>query len=195
VPFLDYIRFTEIKRLIHQVRTELENRGTKSFSVISEYSGEGKTFFVAVLAIGFATLLRRRVLIVDTTTQTQGGNLYLDRIFSSEGGPSGPESRYIDLISPKNAEGRGEESADFDIGPLAELYQDKYDLVIFDTCALSLANKNNIDPVIVSKHAGGAVLVQSRRSMDVDALKSVREQLGTWGIGLVGTVFNAGPAK
>lgn len=188
-PFSEYIRYTEIKRLIHQVSNELDRKKSKSFSVISQYPGEGKTFFVAVLAVGFAQLLKRRVLIVDTTTQTQGGNLYLDRIFDAPA-KNQVESPHVDLISPRNQEGRSEESADFEIGPLADLYAERYDLVLFDTCALSLTNKNNMDPVIISKHAGASVLVQTQRSIDVDVINSVREQLGAWDISILGTVFN-----
>src|SRR5690242_2502539 len=80
---LDYVRYTEFKRLLNQIINAQKRDGFKTLAVLSEHPQEGKTFFVSTLALGFATLLGKRVLIVDTISQTRNRSLYLDRIFGS----------------------------------------------------------------------------------------------------------------
>ena len=201
-PLYDYIRFTEIKRLIHQLDQERQRNQLKTVAVLSELPGEGKTFLISAIALGFAVLLKKRVLIVDTTSQAKEGNLYLERIFGNVGGKSrkaagasafdDEDAQFVDLISPKNETGASTESADFQIGPFVDSYKEDYDLILFDTCAISRANKNNIDPVIIAKHAGAAIQVLSPLSVNMEVLGKIREGIRNWEINLAGTVFNRG---
>src|SRR6185295_2490579 len=75
---LDYVRFTEVKRLIHQVHSVQKKKGAKTIAILSLRPGEGKTFLVSALALGYAMLLKKKVLIVDATTQTLNGYLFVD---------------------------------------------------------------------------------------------------------------------
>src|SRR5262249_44057334 len=73
----DYIRDPRFKRLFDQVASAQARGCLKSLAVLSGYPGEGKTFLVSVLALGYATFLRRRVLILDTISQTRNESFYL----------------------------------------------------------------------------------------------------------------------
>ncbi|MCC7440247.1 MAG: hypothetical protein IT285_01355 [Bdellovibrionales bacterium] len=198
-PLLEYVRFTEVKRLVHQIHQEQKKRGAKSLAVLSLHPGEGRTFFVSALALGYALLLRKKVLIVDATSQTLNGYLFMDRVMGrteeelAELG--GPLLEVVDLMSAHNKEGKGGESAEFLIGPVIEAQKDQYDLVLFDTSALERRNKNNMDPVIIASQADASIILHSPSSADREAMFEMRRAVNGWNIDVLGTVFNAGAPK
>lgn len=205
-PLFEYVRYTEFKRLLNQLVSLQREKQFKTLAVLSEFPGEGKTFFVAVLALGYAMLLHKKVLIVNTTHQTRNRALYLDRIFGptdsqahspthSPDEPSHAGPQIIDLLTGDNVERESSESSDFWIGPQINKYRGRYDLILFDTCALSRANKNNIDPVIIAKYTDASILVTSYESVSRDVLGRLKGQFQQWQIQLLGTVFNSGAHK
>jgi hypothetical protein len=81
---VDYIRLPHYKRLLEKVVTQQEEAGVKSITVMSMYPQEGRTFFISVLALGYALFLRKRVLIMDTVHQTRAESYFLSRVIEAE---------------------------------------------------------------------------------------------------------------
>lgn len=193
----DFIKHTEVKRLINQIVTAQSHTGFRSLAVLSEYRGEGKTFFVAALALAYARFLPSRVLMVNTVSQPRGGGLFLESIL----GMHAPESHSrrglvepgrVDLITTRGSEGGPFDSSDFHVASYIEGLASRYDVVLIDTCAMSEAGKDNVDPIIVAKHADTSVLVTSPRSVDRSTLTQLKRKLRRYGIQPLGTVYNTG---
>jgi Mrp family chromosome partitioning ATPase len=199
-PLFEFIRYTEFKRLLGQISTTLDRDGLKTVAVLSEMPGEGKTFFVSALALGYSLLLNRKVLVVNTTNQPQGRELFHRTIFQKESesmarpGEVVAVSRTIDLLSPfQDEDGAIEESSDFQMGQYIRAVQDSYDLVLFDTCAMSTSGSSNMDPIIIARQVDTSILLFSDRSLNRQALPSIKDKLGQWGVRLLGMIYNAGP--
>jgi Mrp family chromosome partitioning ATPase len=180
----------EVKKLIHRFGDELQKKKGNAIAVTSLLPGEGRTFLVAVLALGAAVFLKKKVLIVDASSQPHEGHLYLDRIFSDES-----VEKYVDLIKPKQAAGIDGEAADFELKTLLDHYRDEYDLVIFDTTAIQDSNQRSMDPLIVSKTAGNTVMIVSSKSVASGDFRRVRTELQDWNIPILGTVYNFWSSK
>lgn len=207
-PIFDFIRYSEFKRLLGQINSTADRAGMKTFAVISELPGEGKTFFVSALALGWASLMNKRVLIVNTIDQTADQGLVFEALYRGKvGGPhpgranqgySNPPAvpspyRAIDLISTRpQGGGISHESTDFQIGEYINSIRNDYDIILFDTCAMSRTNRNNIDPVVIACSADSAILLNSPASLQKGVLATTQERLKHWGVNLLGNVFNQG---
>ena len=194
------MRFPECKRLVHQVVSEQTKSEAKSVAIVSEMAREGKSFLSLVLALGYATLLSKRVLIFDAVMQTSGNALYQNRILGLEDKKEGSASEtetstpagVIDLISTKTEDRIALDSTDFQIGGYINSRKPDYDLIIIDTCALSRASQKNMDPLIIAKQADRTILVTSHRTLDKELLTRINKEFRRWNISLLGTVFNSG---
>jgi hypothetical protein len=104
--FFDYIKNPEFKRLLNKIALAQEVENFKSIAVLSEFSGEGKTFFISVLALGYAAFLKRRVLIMDTISQTRNDSFYISSVLGEESyaieDTEVSNSGTIDLITTRN---------------------------------------------------------------------------------------------
>lgn len=218
----DYIRCSEFKRLLDQIHTLQETQDLKSLAVLSEFAGEGKTFLISVLALGYASFLRKRVLIMDTISQTRDESFYLTNVLGSQlmmdGQGEGTDKGIIDLITSRSLyrqiqlyeqhepipaleaelpvpydERFGYENSDFQIGSFVASLYDSYDLILLDTCALKDVEKENLDPIILAKQAGAAILVTSQRSLERSTMGKIKKELQRSNVTLVGTIFNDGP--
>ncbi len=219
---LDYIRFPEFKRLLSQIHSLQEDRGIKSLAVLSEFPGEGKTFFVSVLALGYAAYLDKRVLIMDTISQTRDESFYFGRVLGRDGASFNTKmsahcSGLIDLIATKSLcrqirqkknKGSGESSkgqmpalvgenveygnSDFRIGAFIDSLKYTYDVILLDTCALRTANKSTFDPIILARQAHASLLITSNTSLQHEHQLSRRKELAKNQLGLIGTVYNSG---
>ena len=203
-PFLDYIRYSEFKRLLGQLSALVDRDGIKTMAILSEYPQEGKTFFVSAMALGYASLLNKRVLIVNTVVQVQNQSLYIKKIYEDQleyapflGGRKTRASRMIELISPEMDGGDSDsaDTADFQIGNYINTLKDNYDLILLDTCALTASNKKNIDPIVIARQADASILLTSDRSLNRESLSGVKNVLSQWHVRLAGTIHNTGPKK
>ncbi len=196
-PFFDYIRYSEFKRLLGGLIAIVDRDQLKVVTVLSEFPQEGKTFFVAATALGYAALLGKRVLVVNTSLVTKEGSLSLKRIYHEQfqnvplldGRTSA--ARMIDFISPLANDGPEPAITDFQIGSSLNMIKANYDLILIDTCALSLSNKKNIDPVVIARNSDASVLVTSERSLNRESIQSIKAQLSQWKIRLAGSVHNS----
>lgn len=201
--FSDYVGHTECKRLVNQVLASQDKDHFKSAAVISDLPNEGKSFVTLVLALGYAALLSKRVLIVDAVYQTRGGALYLGRVF----GPRSVETRpradqnghlgpgIIDFMSTQGHDDAVLDSTDFRMGACIEELKSHYDLVLFDTCALSSAERQNMDPVVICRQADTSILVTSPWSVKSDVVERIKSDFQRWNIRLLGTIFNSGAPR
>ena len=184
-PFSDYLKLGEIKKLIHRFGDELTKHDRHAVAVTSLETGEGRTFLTAILALGSAVFLKKKVLVVDTSSQPHQGNLILDRIFLDE-----TMEKYVDLIKPKSESGSVGAAADFELKGLRDHYRKKYDLVLFDTAAINESNASSMDPIIVSKTAGSTIMILSNQSVSSGDFQRVKTELHEWGIPILGSVYN-----
>jgi len=106
---LDYIRHPEFKRLLNQVMMAQKEKGFSSVTILSEFPQEGRTFFISALALGYATYLDKKVLIMDTISQTKDESFYFGHILGKESdlifsydNDSDAKGGVVDLIATKN---------------------------------------------------------------------------------------------
>lgn len=201
-PLLRFTQYTEFKRLLDQVASSLAREGQKSVAILSELPQEGKTFFVSALALGYATLLGKTVLIVNTQgpgvdpwIRNQSDHKALvhgvPTLPKSEGGTSNRLWKPIDIISPHLDEELSQ-SSDFQIGQYINAARERYDIILADTCALSSANRNNVDPIVIARHVDTSVLLTSRLSLNRKTITDTQSRLKQWNIKLTGVIHNSG---
>jgi len=204
-PLLQYTQYSEFKRILDRIATQLAQSQQKSVAVISELPGEGKTFFVSALALGYSTLLNKRVLIINTIDFAKSRALDLETLYKapvraipSIAQPDRPQPnwRIIDIISPHTDEYPDSgESADFQIAQYIAAARGSYDLILADTCALSTTNRKNVDPVIIARHADTSILITSPSSKNKQTIQRTRARVDQWGIKVMGTVYNPGMTR
>lgn len=180
----EFLQHAQFKRLLSQVRAAEETAGIRSISIMSEYEGEGKTFFTSVLALGYASLLKRRVAIVDTVTPR---GVSRNKNWSPTQYPL-----HMDYVGSLHINDVSPDATDFQIAEYIAALERDYDLILLDTCALSTSNAYTMDPFIISHHADSALFLTSRRSLGKDQLLRLRREVGRWNIKVLGTVHNEG---
>jgi Mrp family chromosome partitioning ATPase len=85
-PFSSYIRTPEFRRLLRQLQAVQTSNSASSISIISRFAQEGRSFFTAALAVGFASLLLKRVLVIDTIREKNRGEFPLRSILRRSAG-------------------------------------------------------------------------------------------------------------
>ncbi len=196
--FGDYIRGTDCKRLLNQILTAQEKEHFKTVAILSMYPEEGKTFLSMVVAFSYATMLGKRVLLVDVVNQTHSRTLYLETLLE-RGSQSDPSEETIngrkpvfDFLTTRSDQTNHIESVDFQIGSYIDKLRPSYDLILLDTCAFQGAGKLNIDPSVVARNVDRAILLMSQQSMNDQSLKDIGNKLKAWKVKLLGVVYNGG---
>jgi Mrp family chromosome partitioning ATPase len=196
-PFFSYIRGSEFKRLLGQVTTLVEREQVRTLAILSSYPQEGRTFLVSALALGYAILLKKRVLIVNTSLKLRPGSLDIKRVYDDElrhvpGSPTGIPDRMIDLMSPdmNNQEESQADTVDFQIGTFISTFRQYYDLTLIDNCALTVKDEKIIDPIVIASQADASFLVTSDKSLKRGSLTQTKDLLTQWRVRLVGAVHN-----
>lgn len=198
-PLFQYVRTTPVKRLINKILAEQQRTEFYSLSALSEYPGEGRTFLVSAVALGYAVFLNKRVLVIDTTHQEETARAYLGPVLSrgqfSEKKETGVPG-VVDVVTTKTlgsfADGQNSHIADFGMRAYIESVRSDYDLVLLDTCALSCADLESFDPLILAEQTDQSILITSKRSLKRELVDRVKADLAQCEISLLGTVFNHG---
>lgn len=198
---MEYIKTPRFKRLLSEIVSAQHERDFRSLAVLSRSAGEGKTFFASVLALGYATFLRRRVLILDTIAQGDGGELYLGEVLNEVS----TRSAQIDIVTSRAIEEDEDTSAsrerlglpgvDFGIGDFLERVSREYELIIVDTCAITETSGLKLDPIVVARQTDAAVLVTSKSSLEARSLEALGRELRARRVDLLGTIHNGGGAR
>lgn len=193
-PMLDDVRV-----LRSQIRTRWLNRGTAchALAVVSHDSGEGKTFTAANLAVTFAQI-GNRTLLVDA--DLRGGRLHemfglpndrgLSTMLSLESSPAdslhviaGMQALSVVPTGPVTYNPSDLLERD-NFGYLVEIFRESFDVVIFDTPPVTVGP----DAALVVSVARGFVMVareHSSRTRSIDKLVRTMEPLGATQIGSV----------
>jgi len=193
---LRFIGHSEIKRLVNQIISAQNELMFKSLAILSEFPGEGKTFFTAALALAYAKYVPGQVLIVNTIPQSKGSEGLLRSVL----GVHRPMRRgtdnsscKVDLITAKNdMRSRWRESPDFLISAHIAKFSNSYDIVFVDTCAMSVADVDCVDPIILAQQVDASILLTSQKSLERSAVKSITTRFKRYGIQPLGSVFNSG---
>jgi Mrp family chromosome partitioning ATPase len=209
----DYIKHPDFKRLLNQIVSQQAEQGFRTLSVLSKFPGEGRTFFTAVLALGYSLYLGRKVIIIDTVNSTRSDSFFFGRILSDDrvekamiSGPGVIDlmtmralTRQIRLLQRSNSndlnllsenEILDPATADFKVGQVLALLRTKYDLVLIDTFAFESSSKENIDPLIIAKQTDTSLVVTSQKSLERSAILSLKSELKSASINLLATVHN-----
>lgn len=211
----DYIKFPECRRLVNRINTEQRERNFKSLTVLNKNSDRGKTVFTSVIALGYLMFLDKRVLIIDTVSDSRDGSFYYREFYphsSKAGDGNAKRAGCIDLItaeslSRKNLlhysggalihseaaepfDGRGDDGAEFQINPFIDSIKRYYDLILIDTCAFDEANRDSFDPMIIAEHSDCSVLILPESSLERDSLVAIGKELKRHHLTPLGVVLN-----
>lgn len=83
---------------------------------------------------------------------------------------------------------------DFHLGAYLDNVENRYDLILIDTCAFSEAAHNQVDPALAAAVSHMVVLVTSARSVNQETIAAVQKTLSQNRISLFGTLYNSGAA-
>lgn len=209
---LNYLGTPECRRLIHLIQNSKKTSANQTVLLLSQFSKEGRTFVSALLALAASSLLRQRVLVVDTVhINSTDSPLYHLLPQTSEDTCSRKPPGYtgaIELALGKRLEpltqsaldteaafARGDHVAlvpDFEAANYLQRARGSHDLIILDGCALQALNADTLHPAILAQHSDLVLLVASPRSVERTALHATRDLLALHGIKPRGLVFNPG---
>lgn len=195
-PFLstlrNYIRNPRFKRIVNQIATHQAATGTKSISILSYERNEGKSLFCAAIALAYSTFLNSQVLVIDSNKETSP---FLDSItgdYSNQvsNRENHPEKSFVDLVSAEEIEREYSHNSDFYFAPYIKSVAERYDLILIDTCALTEANEEKIDPMVLASQVDAVIVVNSVLSSNKKSIEKFAREIKTCGAQLIGTVFN-----
>lgn len=210
----NYVRLPECKRLVNRIYTAQRAKNLKSIVVLSQFPEDGNTTFISSVALGFLMLLNKRVLIMDTVSQTRDESFYYRKVLqktSSQNDQSEDNLGFIDLITTrsignqfqiedfknkaptvKNTNPIHYDSADFQVAPFVETLKANYDLILLDTCPLTEVNQDCFDPLILALYADASIVVTSPDSMEKGTMATLTEELKRNQVTPLGFVVNSG---
>jgi Mrp family chromosome partitioning ATPase len=194
----EFVYFSEFKRILDKIVIYRTENKVKSLALLSERPGEGKTFFAAALATGLSELLHIKILVINTQTFVADDALTLDRaletdeLSSQRGGPILKSLLVNTDILPIESLQSGKGITEFRIGDVIKRFSESYDLLVFDTSALSARNRNNIDPWVVARQVDANLLVVGRETLRRQPSSELMERMKGQKLKLAGIVFNEG---
>ncbi len=219
----DYIRFPACKRLVNSILRAQADTQSKSIAVLSPFPVEGKSVLISSVALGYMLLLGKRVLIMDTVSQSCDESFYFREVSEQRSHAALPPKKRlgcIDLITTKNLSRRALmqshketvsacdpdmpiayepkmhfDSADFHVNPFVNSLKEFYDLILMDTCALSEASKDTFDPLILAEHADTSLIFMSHDTLNRRTLSSLSRELKRQRIVPLGIVVDSSIAN
>jgi protein-tyrosine kinase len=190
---------------LRALRTQLMIRWSKSgakhrmLAIVSPGSGEGRSYIAANLAVSFAQL-GERTLLIDADLRKPRQHLIfnvsdrigLSAVLSGRAGRSAvspvPEFGSLSLLSagakPPNPQ---ELLAGLGLGVLLHELRNEFDVILLDTAPA----RAYADAQAVAFRAGSALVVARKDGTRLADTKTVIRELGDMGAHIVGTVFNA----
>jgi Mrp family chromosome partitioning ATPase len=200
--FSDYVSSADFRRVFNQLVLAQDETGAKSITLLSAHEGEGRTFVTAALAIAFASLMRKKVAIVDTVSRSAYSSFFWNRIADQ-----GEHSKFpgrIDLLLPASPD---EPNApplftsedltkpvpiDFHFREYLTPITAAHDVVLIDTCSIQMVKRESIHPLIAARQADAAIIVSSPESLERESLHRLKLDLKKAKVKLLGTIFNVG---
>lgn len=194
------VHFAETKQIIDQIYHMQSDRKVKSLAILSEIPREGRSLFSATLALGFGQLVRKKVLVVDCHTVRGPYSLSLERLLEADELADDARdddvrktlSANVSLLRLRDWAEQRDAMAEYEVQNLVDGPGKHSDLVIFDTCAMGIKNRNNLDPIAIARRCDAAILVVSKRSGSRGMLYEIRERLRKEKLEVLGVVHNEG---
>ncbi len=181
-----FIHYAEFKRIFNTVEFALKKENFQSLAILSIKPEEGKTFMAAALALGFAELIGKKVLLVDASNPASEMNL--DDVFDKHDEPN-PNLEVIlrqfvpgvDSLKLGSFRPLAHKAQEYRIQDIIAEYKNKYDIILFDSAALTLSNRGNFDPWVIAARTDASILINSGKTGDdmaafqgVDALSRIK---------------------
>jgi Mrp family chromosome partitioning ATPase len=200
----NYLQTPECRHLIHLIRHAQTNTASKTVLLLSQFPKEGRTFVSALLALAAASLLRKRVLVVDTAHLHPTDSLFQHLLIQNEQSSDGAielalakriervTHSKLDTEAPIVPEDLSALVPDFAAANYIQRSRESYDFIIIDGCALQSVNTDTLHPAILAQHSDLRILVASSRSIERNSLNGMRGLLAQYGIRPTGVVFNRG---
>lgn len=216
----DYIKTPACKRLINRILVAQAESNVKSIAILSQYSDEERPMFISALALGYLTLLNKRVLIVDTISQRCEDSFYFQGTFDTyfnDNDDAGEPSPCVDIITTKNlkssslianangssprfsydsAQLDGEQDnaicTDFLINPFIDSMKKFYDLILMDACAINEVDSRSQDPFILAEYSDTTIIFTSQHSLQRENLSDLARDLKRHRISPLGIVIHSG---
>jgi Mrp family chromosome partitioning ATPase len=189
----EYVNYSEIKQTADQVHNLIERNKIKTLAVLSEFSLEGKSFFAAALSIAFAKFYNYKVLLIDTsTTKDSFKSLLLSESEQTDKIVKKTYFSNFDVANIKDFPRTRGEITEYQIDAIAKDYAEDYQLVIIDTTAFGVRNKNNAHPMVIARRCDSSILVVSEISSKTKELDKFQLSLKDAHLNLLGVVYNDG---
>ncbi|RPI76218.1 MAG: tyrosine-protein kinase family protein [Desulfobacteraceae bacterium] len=180
-------RYAEIHRIKEQVVEILQKRNQKCIMITSPHDGAGNTSLVSILGYNAAFFNKMKVLLVDLNMRKP--QLHVPFGLEQETGFTdfvAGTVKWQDLLKSTElgelkiiTAGRPNEQLSFNlnrpmIGEMIREMKAAFDLIILDTSPVLINNRNNVEPVYVSKAADLVlVVVQDKITSKADLRNSV----------------------
>lgn len=190
-PFRNYIQYSEVKNILDRIFVLQEKEHFKSLTILSEADGEGKSFFASVLAIAYAERFSKKVLLIDCSEPSREHLARLSSIVSSM-----DEIDFISLREWSQKQGKNKNGAEeYQLKPLLEQVSGDYDLIILDTSSLARRNRNNLDPILIARQSGAAILITGPTQINPESTLESRKRTTEANIRFLGAIYNHGPKQ
>lgn len=207
----------ENRTLVEASWALIEKAKVSRVGILSHQKKVGKSYLTALLSLGFANLLGKKVLLVDCSSlfpnfeQNNRLNLLtaLDpKLESLKGTPLSqtkweeiqpnltllPLNHLLTLSSQHHASVDVEFKQD-SVSSALELIKAasaSYDITLFNTVAFEQLNRQNINPFTVARYFEAAFLVTPSSAIQQSALSEIVAQITTHHINLLGVIPNQG---
>jgi Mrp family chromosome partitioning ATPase len=198
----EFVHYAEFKRILDRVVNAHLQDKVKSIAILSELPGEGKTLLTAALAVGLSELLNSKILVIDTQTFAAPNSLTLDRALETDELPSAakPTQKTLlvkaDLLPMSRQQNKSKDGiVEYKINDLIQEYSSRYDLLLFDTSALSAKNRNNIDPWVIARHVDTNILVVGDETLKKNMSPSFNERRLSDKLKICGLIYNEGASS
>ena len=181
----------------------LPSDGCKKIAITSSHASEGKSTTCLNLAISFAEM-NSKVLVIDCDLRRGGVSKLLEEkktpgLSNYLAGMSSLDeilvkSKYENLsyISSGKVPPNPIELLSLDrMEEMVKKLEEDYDYIFFDTAPINLVS----DPMVVSKYVDGFVLIVLQGSTDKDSISSMLEKISFAGAKVLGFVLNGAVSK
>lgn len=195
--------YSEINRLREKVIHDLREQKQKTLLVAAPKDDAGSTFLVSVLGYSAAYFSGMKVLLVDLNMRRpelhHAFGMEQEKGFTDVLIQSVP---WAEVVKPSGlmeleviTAGKIDEDLSFFLNRpiLSEIIpqmKEKYDFVVFDTSPVLVRNRNNLDPVYLSRECDAVLVVAQWKKTTKNDLRSTVAAIRHGGGEVKGIVFN-----
>lgn len=209
-PYLqDCMTRPEFKRMLFRIIAAQEEAPFQSLAVLSDGSNDEKSLFTVALGMGYATFLRRRVLLLSFSHSTERLDIpYETRSFSGvndEGGRVSGQGPHLCILSDMSSllirEDRNTEdwhvssdsthsvSTEFLLKQFLSEQRRLFDLILIDTQDLSSCVKTAADPVVLASQSDRTIFLLKQGKIEAESQRRLREALHSAHVHQLGAII------